>query len=136
VVGVSEDEGVPLEPSENEEDGGDALAPNEDEVPNDDEAADAGSATDGRTNAEVAADGDAAGALADANVWRYLRLGAIGLLSLLALVATLQLYWNASAAIGEWVAPAYVPVFQAAFNLVVLLLALAGLAVLARRRFS
>ena len=110
------------------EDDRDVLGPSEDE------SASTGSATDGGTNAEVATEDESSSALADANVWRYLRLGAIGLLSLLALVATLQLYWNTSAAIGEWIAPAYVPVFQAAFNLVVLLLALAGLAVLARRR--
>lgn len=72
--------------------------------------------------------------LVDADVWRYLRLGAIGLLSLLALVATTKLYTNTSAAIAQWVAPTYVPVFQAAFNLVVLLLALSGLAVLAQQR--
>ena len=72
----------------------------------------------------------------DADVWRYLRLGAIGLLALLALVATIQLYSNTSAAISQWVSPTYVPVFQAAFNLVVLLLALSGLAVLARKRFT
>ena len=103
--------------------------------PSEDETVATGSTTDRGSSAEVATDGESSGAFADANVWRYLRLGAIGLLSLLALVATLQLYWNASAAISEWVAPAYVPVFQAAFNLVVLLLALSGLAVLARRRF-
>ena len=112
------------------EDDGAGLAPSEEQT------AAIGSATDGGTSTDATGDGESASALADANVWRYLRLGAIGLLSLLALVATLQLYWNASAAIGEWVAPAYVPVFQAAFNLVVLLAALAGLAVLARRRFS
>jgi hypothetical protein len=79
---------------------------------------------------------ESTGALADADVWRYLRLGAIGLLSLLALVATVQLYTNTSAAIAEWIAPACEQVFQAAVKLVVLLLALAGLAVLARRRFA
>lgn len=77
---------------------------------------------------------DDAGPLADASVWRYLRLGAIGLLALLAVVATVQLYSNVSSAIGQWVADEWVSTFLAAFNLVVLLLALAGLAVLARRR--
>ena len=78
--------------------------------------------------------GEDTGGLADAEVWRYLRLGAIGLLALLALIATVQLYTNTSAAIAGWVSPDWVPVFQAAFNLVVLLLALWGLATLARRR--
>ena len=92
-----------------------------------DETADAGGTT---------ADDAPASGLADVEVWRYLRLGAIGLLAMLALVATFQLYTNTSAAIARWVSPTYVPVFQAAFNLVVLLLALAGLAVLARGRLA
>lgn len=118
----------------------DATADEADATVDDEEMMDGGApgaaetATDGE---EYAADGDdgSTTGLADADVWRYLRLGAIGLLSLLALIATVQLYTNTSAAIAEWVSPTYVPVFQAAFNLVVLLLALAGLAVLARRRF-
>ena len=85
--------------------------------------------------ADEEAGDDASGpSVSDADVWRYLRLGTVGLLSLLVLVSTVQLYANASAAIGRWVSPDFVPVFQAAFNLVVLLLALAGLAVVARRR--
>ena len=83
---------------------------------------------------DAAADGPGDTGLSDADAWRYLRLGAIGLLSLLVVVSTVQLYTNASAAIGQWVSPDWVPVFQAAFNLVVLLLALAGLAAVARRR--
>lgn len=74
------------------------------------------------------------GRFADADVWRVLRLGATGLLALLAVIATIQLYTNAATAISRWIAPEYVPVVQAAFNLVVLLLALAGLAWLARHR--
>lgn len=74
--------------------------------------------------------------IADADVWRALSVGATGLLALLAVVATIQLYTNASAAISRWIAPEYVAAFQAVFNLVVLLLALAGLAWLARRRSS
>ena len=86
--------------------------------------------------AEQTVNDESESGLADADVWRYLRLGATGLLAMLALVATFQLYTNTSAAITQWVSPTYVPVFQAAFNLVVLLLALAGLAVLARRRLA
>lgn len=85
---------------------------------------------DGETTA------DASTGIADADVWRVLRLGATGLLALLAVVATVQLYTNASAAISRWIAPEFVPAFQAVFNLVVLLLALAGLAWLARQRTS
>lgn len=75
---------------------------------------------------------DEAGRLADTAVPRYLRLGAIGLLALLAVVSTLQLYLNAQSAISRWVAPEYVSAFLAAFNLVVLLLTLAGLGLLTR----
>lgn len=70
----------------------------------------------------------------DIDVWRYLRLGGVAVLSLLALLATVRLYTSASSAIARWVSPDFVPVFQAAFNLVVLLLALAGLAALYRWR--
>ncbi len=43
-------------------------------------------------------------------------------LSLLALIATLQLYFNVSSAINQWITDEYRSLFQAAFNLVVLLL--------------
>jgi hypothetical protein len=65
----------------------------------------------------------------------YAQWAAFALLLLIALIATVQLYTNTSTAIAQWLSPSYVPVVQAAFNLVVLLLSLAGLAVLARRRF-
>lgn len=81
------------------------------------------------------AEGDeSAGRMDDASVWRALRLGAVGLLALLAIVATIRLYTNTSAAIAQWISPDYASAFQAAFNLVVLLLALAGLALLHRSR--
>ena len=43
-------------------------------------------------------------------------------LSLLTLIATLQLYFNVSSAINQWITHEYRSLFQAAFNLVVLLL--------------
>lgn len=43
-------------------------------------------------------------------------------LSLLALIATLQLYFNVSSAINQWISREYRSLFQAAFNLTVLLL--------------
>ena len=43
-------------------------------------------------------------------------------LSLVALIATLQLYFNVSSAINQWVTQEYRSLFQAAFALVVLLL--------------
>lgn len=88
----------------------------------------------GTETSSHAAVSDGDGGVTDIDVWRYLRLGAVALLSLLALLATVRLYTSASAAIAGWVSPDFVPVFQAAFNLVVLLLALAGLAALYRWR--
>lgn len=64
---------------------------------------------------------------------RYLMWGGVALLALLAAIATLQVYTNVSSAIARFVAPDYRPVFHAAFNLVVLLLAVAGITVLLRR---
>lgn len=58
----------------------------------------------------------------------YLGYALLAGLSLLALVAALQFYVNASAAIDQWVADEYRSLFQAAFNLVVLLVAAAGIA--------
>jgi hypothetical protein len=82
-------------------------------------------------------DGDDAGTLSpgdgDRNLRRYLNYAAIGVLALLALVATLRFYFAASATIDTWVTPEYRPPFQAAFNLVVLLAAVGGLALQLRR---
>jgi len=63
---------------------------------------------------------------------RYLAWAAVALLALLAVVATVRVYTSASTAIVRFVAPALRPVFEAAFNLVVLLLALAGITRLLR----
>lgn len=48
-------------------------------------------------------------------------------LSLLALIAALQFYLNASSTINQWVTREYRSLFQALFNLVVLLIAGAGI---------
>jgi hypothetical protein len=58
---------------------------------------------------------------------------AFGILCLLALVATFRFYFAASEAIRLWFSPDFVPVFQAAFNLVVLALSALGISVLVRR---
>lgn len=67
------------------------------------------------------------GAGAGRNVQRYLGYALLAGLSLLALVAALQFYLNASSAINQWIADEYRSLFQAAFNLVVLLVAGAGI---------
>lgn len=54
-------------------------------------------------------------------------------LGLLAVIATFRFYLAASTAIGRLVSPEYEPLFQAGFNLVVLLLAITGISLLARR---
>ncbi|WP_373190126.1 hypothetical protein [Halolamina sp.] len=54
-------------------------------------------------------------------------------LSLLALIAALQFYLNASSVINQWVTHEYRSLFQAAFNLVVLLVAAAGISRQVRR---
>lgn len=54
---------------------------------------------------------------------RYARYALLGGLTLLALVATLRFYFAVSNTIDLWVAREYRSLFQAAFNLVVLLLA-------------
>lgn len=64
---------------------------------------------------------------------RYLMWTAVALLALLAVVATFRVYTSASTAIARFVAPDFRPLFQAAFNLVVLLLAVAGITGLLRR---
>lgn len=63
---------------------------------------------------------------------RYLMWAAVALLALLAVVATLRVYTGTSNAIAQFVAPDFRPLFQAAFNLVVLLLSVAGITVLLR----
>ncbi len=47
---------------------------------------------------------------------------------------TQDTYFAASRVISVWISPDFEPVFQAAFNLVVLLLAATGIIVFARRR--
>jgi hypothetical protein len=63
-----------------------------------------------------------AGADEGRNVRRTLNYVLLAGLSLLALIATLQLYFNVSSAINQWISREYRSLFQAAFNLVVLLL--------------
>lgn len=63
----------------------------------------------------------------------YLYYGAVVVCGLLALVATLRLYLNASAVIDIWIEPPYRPLFQGLFNLIVLLLAAIAIVLLVRR---
>jgi hypothetical protein len=77
---------------------------------------------------------DARGSESDAsNVGTYLSYALLAGLSLLALVAALQFYVNASSALNQWISDEYRSLFQAAFNLVVLLVAAAGITWQVRR---
>lgn len=62
----------------------------------------------------------------------YLKWAAFVLLGLIAAIALFRFYFAASRTIDIWISRDFVPMFQAAFNLVVLLAAGAGLAKLAR----
>lgn len=69
----------------------------------------------------------------DRSLREYVQWSLLAILLLLTLIATIRLYFSASAAVDRFVTRQYRPLFQAAFNLVVLLAAGVGLSVLVRR---
>ena len=69
----------------------------------------------------------------ETSVFEQLQWGALVLLVVAAVVSAAQFYRSATRSIAVWVGPGYQPLVMAAFNLVVLLLAAAGISVLARR---
>lgn len=97
-----------------------------------------GAGTGGAAGADAAAapDPDADGGSADGDGPRFRRMLNYGLLAgllVLALVAAVGLYTAVLGAISTWVTREWRPVFRAAFNLVVLLVAGSGIAWQARR---
>lgn len=66
-------------------------------------------------------------------VLSMLQWAAFAILILVALIATLRFYFAASNAIDTFVTREYRPVFQAVFNLVILLASALGLSLLVRR---
>ncbi|WP_277553437.1 hypothetical protein [Halobaculum limi] len=64
---------------------------------------------------------------------RYVNYVALAALVVLALVAGLQFYTAVGQTINEWVVREYRPLFRAAFNLAVLLVAFAGISWQIRR---
>lgn len=70
---------------------------------------------------------------ADRDVVRYLYWAALFALALLAVVALLQFYLSVSRAVSIWVTREYRPLFQAAFNLVVLLVTGVGISLVVRQ---
>lgn len=89
-----------------------------------------GGSTDGVRSRTRDTDDD--GGLADLDVRRSLSWLALGVLTLLALLALANLYTNVSEAISLWLAAKYEPVVQALFALVVLSLSVGGIASLTR----
>lgn len=67
------------------------------------------------------------------DVERYVRYLLVGGLALLALIALIRFYFAASATIDTWISRDYRSLFQALFNLIILLLAGAGIAWQARK---
>lgn len=106
----------------------DVTATNETE-PNRDQSADGPAEGESASEAVATTDDVSTGT----KVRTYLAYALLVGLSLLALIAALQFYSNASAVIDQWIADEYRSLFQAAFNLVVLLVAAAGITWQARR---
>lgn len=79
---------------------------------------------------EAGSDGDGG----ERDIVGYLEWGAVAGLGLVALVAVFRFYFAASRAIGIWISPDFEPVFQAAFNVIVLLFAATGIVFFVRRR--
>lgn len=74
------------------------------------------------------------GMLESPSLAEYVELGTLAGLLLLGIVAAFGFYTSASTAIDRLVTAEYRPMFQAAFNLVVLLVAALGVSVVLRRR--
>jgi len=69
----------------------------------------------------------------DGGIVTYIQWAAFVILALVALVATFRFYFAISNAINNFVTRQYRPIFQAVFNLVILLASGLGLSVLVRR---
>jgi uncharacterized membrane protein len=88
---------------------------------------------DAATAADEAEDQDDDGGF---RVRRYANYAVLLVLGLLAFVAVIRLYLSVSDAIATWINPEYRSLFQAAFNLVVLLAAGVGISYQLRRLYS
>jgi uncharacterized membrane protein len=93
--------------------------------------AEAGDEDAGRENDAEAGDEDDGGR----NVRRYANYAILLVLGLLAFVAVVRLYLTVSDVIATWVTDEYRSLFQAAFNLVVLLLTGVGISIQLRRLY-
>lgn len=78
--------------------------------------------------------GPAHGAIGDGrSLTELVQLGLLAILLLVIAIATFQFYFAAGAAVDRFVTRQYRPLFQAGFNLAIVLAAGAGLSVLVRR---
>lgn len=105
---------------------GDATT--EEPAPVPDGAGATGSPTDETVGSGESGTGSAGNRLVTLVQW-----AAFAILSLLALVSTFRFYFAVSEAIRVWFTPDFVPIFQAAFSLVVLLASAIGISILVRR---
>lgn len=87
---------------------------------------DTDSGDDAQSNDRVTASGR--------SVREYLEYTVLAVLVLFALLAAFRFYGHTSAAISEFVSPAYRSLFKAVFNLVVLLASAGGISVLLAQR--
>lgn len=76
---------------------------------------------------------DATGRVAPEDLVQYLEYAALAGFALFALVGAVGLYTSLGRVIGVWVAGEFQPVFRAGLNLLVLLIAVAGLSTVVRR---
>jgi uncharacterized membrane protein len=90
--------------------------------------------TDPSTDTDETSESD--GEDTGARVRRYANYAILVVLGLLAFVAVVRLYLSVSNVIGTWVTREYRSLFQAAFNLVVLLAAGVGISYQLRRLYG
>jgi hypothetical protein len=88
--------------------------------------------TDGAGSSAESVASERGGGL-DRDVESYVEWGAFAVLATMAVVATYRFYVAVSRAIDVWFSSDFVPVFQAAFNLVVLFACAIGISLLVRR---
>jgi hypothetical protein len=125
VVGVSDDPGT-------DETVVDPPTPDTDDRTDTADGRTDGTETEGAADTVVEPSGR--GRLDPDRATEYLELFGIVVLAVLSVVAVSLKNSGVSSAIGEWIARQYRPLVNAAFNLAVFALALAGLALLVRRR--
>lgn len=101
-------------------------------VPDGPGVADGGGTTEAAPN-DAMQSSDADGESARSRLIRVVYWTALAVLCLLALVATFRFYFAASEAIRVWFSSRFVAIFQAVFNVLVLIASLIGISVVVRR---